>query len=170
MRLDHALAALGGFPAELQERLAGLNETQLRFQPGAGTFSLLENVCHLRDIEVEGYARRLELLLTEADPLLPDLDGTRLARERRYQEQALAPALADFLAARRRNLARLERVSEADLTRQGRFENVGVVSLARLLEMWTGHDAEHLHDVDELLAVLRDPARKPKPSLSLNPV
>lgn len=167
MRLDHARAALGGFPAELQRRLTALSEAQLRFKPAAGTFSLLENVCHLRDIEVEGYARRLELLLTQADPLLPDLDGAKLARERCYQEQPPAPALEAFLAARRGNLARLARVSEADLARQGRFENVGVVSLARLLEMWTGHDAEHLHDVDELLAVLRDPARKPKPSLSL---
>ncbi|HEX7965291.1 MAG TPA: DinB family protein [Gammaproteobacteria bacterium] len=170
MRLDHARAALGGFPAELRRRLAGLSEAQFRFKPAAESFSLLENVCHLRDIEVEGYMRRLELLLTEADPLLPDLDGARLARERRYQEQALAPALEAFLAARRRNLTRLEQVNEADLTREGRFENVGVVSLARLLQMWTHHDAEHLHDVDELLAVLRDPARTPKPTLSLNPV
>ena len=40
---------------------------------------MLEHVCHLRDIEVEGYAPRLKRILSEDGPFLPDIDGRRLA-------------------------------------------------------------------------------------------
>jgi DinB superfamily len=167
MRLEDAIAALRSMPAALEQRLAGLSETQLRFKPGGDSFSVLESICHLRDIEVEGYARRLRLLLETEDPVLPDLDGSALARERRYNQQPFQPALETFLIARRGNLQRLAAATEADLGRGGRLENVGDVTLERLLDLWVEHDRGHLKELDDLLQVLREPSRKPKPSLSL---
>ena len=154
-------------PDELEKRVKGLSEAQLRFKPRENVFSVLENVCHLRDIEVEGYAVRLRLMLETEDPALPDLDGSALARERRYNEQPFAPALETFLIARRGNLQRLAAAAEADLVRRGRFENVGDVTLGRLLELWVEHDRGHIQELDDLLASLRVPGRTPKPSLSL---
>lgn len=170
MRLEDAIPALRTTPDELEKRVLRLSEAQLRFKPRAEVFSVLENVCHLRDIEVEGYAVRLRLMLETEDPLLPDLDGSRLARERRYNEQPFAPALETFLIARRGNLQRLAAAGEADLERRGRFENVGHVTLGRLLELWAEHDRGHLQELDALLASLLEPARMLKPSLSLTNV
>ena len=169
MQLEHALAALTAMPDALQRRLAGLTEAELRFKPGTDTFSVLENVCHLRDIEVEGYARRLALLLREDNPLLPDLDGTALARERRYNSQPLQPALDAFTASRQASLAILTEVNPTQLERRGLFENVGEMSLAQLLELWVEHDQGHLKELDELLPILREPraGHTPKPSQSL---
>src|SRR5688500_19594160 len=48
---------------------------------------------YLRDIETEGYTVRIGQLLEEEDPLLRDLDGDRLAIERRYIEQDVDGAL-----------------------------------------------------------------------------
>ena len=167
MKLEDALAALQSMPAALERRLAGLSEAQLRFKPGADSFSVLESICHLRDIEVEGYAPRLRLLLETEDPVLPDLDGSALARERRYDQQPFEPALETFLIARRGNLQRLAAVTEADLGRRGLLEKVGEVTLGRLLELWVEHDRGHVQELDDLLQALREPARQPKPSLSL---
>jgi hypothetical protein len=169
MRLEDALASLAAMPDALQRRLAGLTDAELRFKPGMETFSVLENVWHLRDIEVEGYARRLALLLNEEKPLLPDLDGSALARERCYNSQPLQPALKAFLASRRASLGILADVSPAQLERRGTFENVGEVSLARLLELWVKHDQGHLQELDELLPILRGPraGHTAKPSQSL---
>lgn len=167
MKIDDAIGALRSMPAALEQRIAGLGETQLRFKPSADSFSVLESVCHLRDIEVEGYARRLRLLLETEDPVLPDLDGRALARERRYNQQPFGPALETFLIARRGNLQRLAATTEADLVRRGRLENVGDVTLERLLDLWVEHDRGHIQELDELRRVLREPSRKPKPSLSL---
>lgn len=170
MRLEDVLASLAAMPDALQHRLAGLTDTQLRFKPGTDTFSVLENVWHLRDIEVEGYARRLTLLLLEENPLLPDLDGSALARERRYNSQPLQAALDAFVASRRESLTMLADVTPAQLERCGSFENVGELSLARLLELWVEHDQEHLKELDDLLPILREPqaGHIPKPSQSLN--
>jgi acetylornithine deacetylase/succinyl-diaminopimelate desuccinylase-like protein len=118
-----------------------------------GDFSVVENICHLRDIEAEGYAIRIERLLRDDDPLLRDLDGDQLARERRYHEQDLQQALRDFAAARARSVALLASADEAALAREGTFENVGRVSLAKLVAMMREHDAEHLRAL-ELLAAL----------------
>lgn len=170
MQLEQAIAALGRMPQALQQRLVGLTDAQLRFKPAADTFSVLENVCHLRDIEVEGYTRRLELILLEWDPVLPDLDGSALARQRRYNSQPLQPALDEFLAARRACLKTLEGVTPEQLVRRGFFEHVGELNLARLLELWVEHDEGHIKELDELLPILREPraGHQPKPSQSLN--
>lgn len=169
MRLEDAILGLAAMPAALEKRVAGLDEDQQRYKPGPETFSVLENVCHLRDIEVEGYARRLGLLLREDDPLLPDLNGSALARERRYNEQPLQPALEAFSSMRRRCLAILADVSQEELKRRGRFENVGVVTLEGLLELWMEHDREHLKDMDLLLPMLQEPipTQPTQPSRSL---
>ena len=170
MRLEDALASLAAMPDALQRRLAGLTNAQLCFKPGSDTFSVLENVWHLRDIEVEGYACRLTLLLREETPRLPDLDGSALARERRYNNQPLQPALDAFVASRRASLVMLADLTPAQLERRGSFENVGEVSLARLLELWVEHDQGHLKELDHLLPILRKPqaGQIPKPSQSLS--
>ena len=62
--------------------VADLTNAQLRFQPRGGYFSILENICHLRDIEIEGYGVRLRRLRAEAHPTLPDINGDQLALER----------------------------------------------------------------------------------------
>lgn len=168
MRHEDAVAALASMPEALRSRLAGLSEEQLRVKPSADVFSVLESVCHLRDIEVEGYGRRLGLLLREERPRLPDLDGTTLARERRYNDQELRPALEAFLNMRRRCLAILASVTPEQLERRGHFENVGEITLAGLLGLWVEHDRGHIQELDALLPLLQGSrAGEPKPSRSL---
>lgn len=167
MQTPDAIAALSVLPALLASRLGALSDAELRVHPSGDHFSLLEQVCHLRDIEVEGYSRRLTLLLEQDHPRLVDLDGAALAKARRYDEQAFAPALAAFTAARRANLARLQMLKPDDLARSGHLEQVGDVTLQKLLDLWVAHDGEHSQEIDGLLASLRDPSHQPKPSQSL---
>ena len=61
-------------------------------------------LCHVRDIEIEGYQRRIERTLAEDNPFLPAIDTDALARDRRYGESNADEALTDFRAARRRTI------------------------------------------------------------------
>lgn len=54
MELKQAIAMLSGMPDNLKRRLDNLNDEQLHLKPDGGYFSILENICHLRDIEIEG--------------------------------------------------------------------------------------------------------------------
>jgi hypothetical protein len=140
---------LASTPERVRRLLAGICEAEFSRKPADDVFSLRENVLHLRDIDVEGYEKRVQRILTEEHPFLPDVDGARLARERNYNHQPLMPALDAYSASRARSMARLR---NADLDRTGELEGVGTVTLRDLLQRWLDHDAGHLADIEALLA------------------
>ncbi len=140
-------------PVRVAEILGGI--TARRTRPAEGEFCAVEHVCHLRDIEAEGYAVRIEQLMREDEPLLRDLDGEALARERRYIDQDPDEALRAFAAARARSVELLRGADESALARAGTFENVGRISLAKLVEMMREHDRGHLRDLETIAALER---------------
>ena len=74
-------------------------------------------------------------------------DGAQLALERQYNEQAVGPAFMAFRAARETNLARLRRLTEADLARKAVMPGAGEITLAKLIALWTAHDAGHRQEL-----------------------
>ena len=144
------IAKLSAVPDQVENLVLGLSEEQLSWNPPAGMFSLRENILHFRDIDVEGYLERVRLILDEDHPMLPDVDGARLAKKRNYNAQPIQPALEDLRAARATSVARLKCCSDQDLDRQAEMQGIGTINLRRLLELWMEHDAGHLADMAEL--------------------
>jgi hypothetical protein len=140
---------LAATPGRIRALIARVCEEELSRRPSEDAFSLRENILHLRDIDVEGYEKRVILMLTTESAFLPDVDGAKLAVERDYNHQAVSPALEAFEQSRTRSIARLQ---GADLTRTAEFEGVGPVTLGRLLELWMEHDAGHLAYIEAILA------------------
>jgi hypothetical protein len=128
----------------------GLSEEQLSRKPDPQFFSLRENVLHLRDIDVEGYEKRIRRILSEDSPVLEDVNGGQLARERNYNAQPLEPALAELAMVRAASIGRLCGCQQTDLERTAEMQGAGVLTLRRLLELWMRHDEEHLADMAEL--------------------
>jgi DinB family protein len=148
--LSESIARLSTTPVQLTNLVQGLSEEQLSWKPEAELFSVRENILHLRDIDVEGYAQRVRLILNEEHPALPDVDGAKLARERNYNAQPVQPALDDLRVSRAASVARLESCSVQDLDRQAEMQGVGTIDLRRLLEMWIEHDRGHIADAAEI--------------------
>lgn len=150
-----AIAAVKRMPETLRQQVAGLTDAQLHYQPEGGYFSVLENICHLRDIEIEGYGVHLQRILAEEHPTLPDINGGQLARERRYSEQSLQTALDAFIQARHANLKILGNMTETQFARMAYLEGVGKITLHRLLELWVEHDRGHAQELEKLRTVVR---------------
>lgn len=148
--LTEAIAALANTPNQVEHLARTFTGEQLSWEPGAGAFSVRENVWHLRDIDVEGYARRLCLILDENHPSFPDLNGSKLARDRNYNVQPIEPALADLRNSRAASVARLKACTDSDLERIAEMQGIGATTLRRLLELWIEHDAGHVRDIAEL--------------------
>jgi hypothetical protein len=148
--LNDAIAKLSSTPQRAKELTKGLSQAQLSWRAVPEVFSLRENVLHLRDIDVEGYEKRIGLILSENTPALPDVDGRSLAGERDYNTQPVQPALDDLRRSRAASMEKLKGCSVKDLQRQAQMQGVGVVSLQRLLELWMEHDAQHIADMAEL--------------------
>lgn len=149
--LRDAIETLARTPERVASMVSGICEGELSRRPAEDVFSLRENVLHLRDIDLEGYEKRIARILTEICPTLPDVDGAALARERDYNRQPIATALAAFAASRRASIERLQEIGEAGLDRAAELEGVGPVTLRVLLDRWMEHDAGHLADMEALL-------------------
>lgn len=145
--LPELLNSLAQTPDKLSRMVEGLSERHLCFKNSADEFSALENICHLRDLEIEGYTDRIARILHETQPSLTDIDGSRLAIERDYNNQDASLALEDFTLARRRNVEILRELNEEQLTLEGTLAGVGVISLEKLLEMMRDHDEDHLSEL-----------------------
>ena len=144
-------------PVKLSSLMSGFGEEQLRFKPDSDTFSLKENLLHLRDLEVEGYKDRIRLILVERLPILHDWDGKKLARLRRYQLADASFALRQFIQAREGNLAYVRNMDGFQWKRKGLW-NHNEVTLFQVVAQWAEHDLHHLREIDELLKRLQKPA------------
>jgi hypothetical protein len=145
-----ALADLAAMPQHLATIVAAIPSAQWKTRPAAGGFSLVEHVCHLRDIEIEGYRARIERMLAEATPYLPDLDGDRLARERNYPSQDLRAAERAFAETRATLVLQLAALMPEERRRAGMLEGVGRITLADLAATMRQHDREHLAELAAL--------------------
>lgn len=142
--------ALATTPAILARLAAPLMPEKLCRKESAGEWSILEHICHLRDIEQEGYALRIERILNEMQPSLPDIDGSALAVERHYNEQNIDEALAAFSHAREANVHIIKNLTVEQMQRRGSLEGIGLISLEELLAMMHKHDQEHLKELEAL--------------------
>lgn len=144
------IESLAGTPDEIARLLSDIQLQAINIKPSADEFSPLETICHLRDIEVEGYSTRIKRILAEERPVLADIDGGRLAIERAYNDQAVYEAFDAFALARKLNVAVLREVDEEQIERAGIFEGIGNVSLHKLLLMMREHDDGHLDDLRKI--------------------
>ena len=156
-----AVARLGRMAGFLREVAAQLPGDRQRRKPSRDEFSLLEHVCHLRDLEREAYRVRIERILREDRPLLPDFDGAKVARERNYLEESLPRALESFGAARAQNLEIVSHLRADQLSRTGVLEPAGEITLGGLLARMCAHDEEHREQIAGLRKQLSTVRRSP---------
>jgi len=145
--INELVATLAQTPVEVTRLIEHIPTESIAIRLSPHEFSALENVCHLRDIEIEGYCVRIQRILAEDHPMLSDVDGARLAIERDYNRQSVNEALEAFTSARRQNVAVLSETAAADFEREGDMEGLGRITLRKLLEMMCEHDEGHVDDL-----------------------
>ena len=119
-------------------------------RPSAGGFSLTEQICHLRDLEQQGYLVRIRAMLRQDRPQLAEFDGAKVARESNYLAQNPEAAWIAFDTARGESLSLLAPLTEAELNRSGRFGTFGMITIRQLIDMMIEHDASHTQELEEL--------------------
>ncbi|RZJ24709.1 MAG: DinB family protein [Haliea sp.] len=149
--------ALEGFPRQLEAHFAAIPAEFRYWAPPSWegvpseAFTAIEQVCHVRDIEIEGYHVRLRRTLDEVHPVLASIDSEAVAQERGYGRQDAAQALAAFRAARVQTLELLEGLTAPQLGRTAVFEGYGRLTLRSLVHYLCSHDQQHLAGLQWLL-------------------
>lgn len=153
-RREH-LAALATTPKRLKTALKGLRKKELLWTPAPGKWSILEIVCHLRDMEREAYLARYRRILAEERPTLPDIDGDQLALEHDYRAATLAEVVREWRALRQESLKLLRGVKTDQWAREGQHTTAGWLSMDALLRRHAvGNDEAHLGQIEAIRARL----------------
>ncbi len=144
------LSDLAEMPRELERALRLLPRDRLGFRPESWdgcpseTFSAIEQVCHLRDIERDGHQVRIRRMLEEADPVLDSLESYELARERGYATADVDLVLREFRTARAATVSMLRSIDDSQWARRGTFAEHGRLTLHALIHYLRSHDQQHL--------------------------
>lgn len=136
-------------PDFLTETFGSLTPDEAATPGPEGAFSPVEHCWHLADLEHLGYGKRIERLRAEVEPVLPDFDGARVAREREYLKLSLAEGVAAFRAARLANLESLRSLEPREWLRKGAQEGVGPLALCDIPSMMAEHDRSHRAEIRE---------------------
>lgn len=108
------------------------------------SFTAIEQLCHVRDIEVEGYHVRFRRTLEESHPTLASIDSEPLAIARAYGMADAAKVLAEFRIARARTMEIVSNLTDVQLARTAVFEGYGPLTMRSLVHYLCSHDQQHL--------------------------
>jgi hypothetical protein len=151
------LQALAAFPDQLQAYYAAVPDELRHWAPPSWDgipsehLTAIEQVCHVRDIEVEGYHVRFRRTLEEDHPTLVQIDTDAFARDRAYASQDIEAVFAGFRAARARSVELIATLTPQQLGRRASFDGYGPLTLRSLVHFLCSHDQQHLAGLQWLL-------------------
>jgi hypothetical protein len=157
---DITLSALEAFPRALEQHYAAFPREHVHWSPSSWDgipsehFTAIEQICHVRDIEIEGYQVRFRRTLAEEIPMLPSIDSETVAKERNYAGADPARVFQEIRAARAETVAMLRGLDAASFERRADFEGYGPVTLRGLVHFLCSHDQQHLAGLQWLLGKL----------------
>ena len=137
-------------PKEIAAAVSGLPLDVLRYKPAPDKWSILEILAHLADIEIV-YAYRLRQMLADEKPVIAPMDQDAWAKNLGYMETAAPELVALYGLNRYHTLRLLRRMKTADLEKSAFHpEHQANVTVARLVEMMSGHGPNHLAQIEKL--------------------
>ena len=142
---------LAATPQALKAAIKGLPKKLLLWTPAPGKWSILEILCHLRDMEREAYLERYTRILSEDEPRLPDLNGEALAITRAYRSQRAPEVVREWVALRRQTLQLLRKAGQAQWARAGVHATAGRLTMEDVIRRHAvGNDEAHLGQIDAI--------------------
>jgi carbonic anhydrase/acetyltransferase-like protein (isoleucine patch superfamily) len=136
------IATLAETPDWVADRLATAPD-RVASRPAPGRWSALEVLGHLRDADRDVYLPRLEVMLTQNTPAVPDIDLCGSARVAGHAAERARDLIEDWRALRKRLVARLAPLGRDDWARVGVHSLRGSFPLGDMVRGWVEHDLSH---------------------------
>jgi hypothetical protein len=142
--------------------LAGITQEEAQSKPNPESWSMLEVVCHLYDLEREDFREHLDFILHRQDEEYHAIDPQAWIKDRRYNEQNFEEMQEKFFAERQKSLEWLLSISDSDwdITYTSQY---GSVSAGEMFSCWVAHDNLHLRQLVELRRARIENITRPYP-------
>jgi DinB superfamily/ChrR Cupin-like domain len=146
------LEKLQDFSSRLLLAIHGIAAADLARREKESAWSILNVIGHLGDLELIT-ATRIRLVVAEEKPRLPGFDQERFV-ERVHAHDTLAGVLEQFGALRRANLSFVEKLSDAELARDGDHPEYGSMTVRQLMNRLQRHQEQHLRQIERIKSAL----------------
>lgn len=133
-------------PKKLGRLIRSLTRQQMRKRPAPGKWSITEILAHLAETELVG-GYRLRMVLSANGTRLQAFDQNVWARNSNYARQDPQKSLRTFSVLRENNLALLRSLPKSKWSYYGIHAERGKESIARIVQMFAGHDINHLQQI-----------------------
>lgn len=134
--------------------LKNATAARMKTRPVPGKWSVAEILAHLAESElVLGY--RLRLVLGSNGTTIQAFDQNAWQKNASYLKNNPRRALELFETLRKNNVALLNSLSRAQWRRYGIHEERGKETVGRIVEMFAGHDVNHLRQMESILKARR---------------
>jgi uncharacterized damage-inducible protein DinB len=131
--------------------LKGASPEVLTRRPDGKNWAPVEIICHIRDVE-ESFLSRFKTILEVKDFRFQTSDADRWAEERQYLRNDAFQALSAFRSRRKETIEFLKTLDPEQLSRTGIHPRLGPKKIAELVEILTGHDTNHLDQLNRAMA------------------
>jgi hypothetical protein len=151
--IDDFLCKLAGTPHRIAIFCSDLEENQYYFKPDKKTWSVNENLAHLRAC-ADVWGKSIEVMLDKDLPTIPHLSPRTWIRKTNYPSLPFHESLGAFRDQRRQLLDKLENLDFVDWSRgaliKGRQHTI--FSQARRMAL---HETTHCEQVEALIESIR---------------
>jgi len=134
----------------LRKLIKPLSKKQMRRRPGPGQWSIAEILAHLADAEVVG-SWRMRLILGNSGQPIQAYDQEVWADTFKYVDRDPKESLKVFRVLRQSNLSLLNHIPAQLWDNHGIHAERGKESISRIVEMFAGHDLNHLRQVEKIV-------------------
>ena len=136
---------------KLERLLKGVPAAKLRKRPAPGKWSVQEIMAHLADVEiVVGF--RLRLILGAPGGPIQAFDQDSWVTSCHYEKRDARKSIEQFRAFREANLALLKSLAPEQWKHFGMHAERGEESVELTVRMIAGHDINHIHQIERILA------------------
>jgi len=162
------LSTLAAFPEQLEAHYLAVPAAFRSWAPPSWEgmpsehLSAIEQVCHVRDIEIEGYHVRFRRILNEDTPSLESLDSEGMAIARSYATADARAVFAAFREARAKTIGLIADLAPEQWARTAVFEGYGPLTVKSLVHFLCSHDQQHLAGLQWLLGKIEAAPRSPR--------
>jgi uncharacterized damage-inducible protein DinB len=133
----------------IESLIAQRGAETLNRSPAPGKWSVRDILSHLADCEIV-FAFRLRQALAEDHHVIQPFDQDAWAAT--YGQNDAAQALTVFSVVRQWNVALIQGMSAADLTRTVNHPERGEMTVQVVVDTMAGHDINHLGQIEKILA------------------
>jgi hypothetical protein len=147
LNLSQIQALLRATPKTLRNELSGLDRAALRWRPAPVEWCINECIGHLIECDHNGFAGRIQTILSQDRPQLVAWDIAGAVTRRRDCERDGVELIAEFEAMRQENTQFITGLTPEQLARSGIHPQVGELQVVDLIFEWIHHDRNHVKQI-----------------------